>query len=79
VVAQGGVRGIPLLFHYTGTKRGGGSGQQYASAALYPRKRSSTHFRGGWVDPKASLDGRKISPLTIMDLTFHTKFLGKIS
>jgi len=33
----------------------------YASAALYPRERSGTHFTGGWVGPRASLDGRKIS------------------
>ena len=30
-------------------------------AALYPRERIGTHFTGGWVGPKAGLDGRKIS------------------
>ena len=32
-----------------------------APAALYPRERPVTHFTGGWVDPRAGLDGRKIS------------------
>ena len=39
----------------------GVSGQQYAPAALYPPERTGTHFTGGWVDPRAGLDGRKIS------------------
>jgi len=37
------------------------SGQQHAPAALYPRKRPGTHFTGGWVGPRAGLDGQKIS------------------
>jgi len=37
------------------------SGQQHALAALYPRERPGTHFTGGWVGPRASLDGQKIS------------------
>jgi len=37
------------------------SGQQHAPAALYPRERPGAHFTGGWVGPKAGLDGRKIS------------------
>jgi len=53
-------RGIALLFHDCGTKRGV-SGQQHAPAALYPRERPSTHFTGVWVGPRAGLDGRKIS------------------
>ena len=28
---------------------------------LYPRERPGTHFIGGWVGPRAGLDGRKIS------------------
>ena len=28
---------------------------------LYPRKRPGSHFTGGWVGPRAGLDGRKIS------------------
>jgi hypothetical protein len=31
-------------------------------ATLYPRERPRTHCTGGWVGPRASLDGRKISP-----------------
>ena len=38
------------------------SGQQHDPAALYPWDRQSTHFTGGWVGPRAGLDGRKISP-----------------
>jgi len=37
------------------------SGQQHAPAALYPRERPGTHFTGGWVGPRAGLDGRKVS------------------
>jgi len=37
------------------------SGQQHAPAALYPRERSGIHCTGGWVGPRAGLDGRKIS------------------
>jgi len=54
-------RGIALLFHDRGTRRGV-SGQQHAPAALYPRERPSTHCTGGWMGPRASLYGRKISP-----------------
>ena len=39
----------------------GGESQQHAPAALYPRERPGTHFTGGWVGPRASLDERKIS------------------
>ena len=37
------------------------SGQQDALAALYPRERPGTHFTGGWVGPRAALEGRKNS------------------
>jgi len=37
------------------------SGQQHALAAFYPRERPGTHFTGGWVGPRAGLEGRKIS------------------
>ena len=37
------------------------SDQQHAPAALYSRERPGTHFTGGWVGPRDSLDGRKIS------------------
>jgi len=59
-VAQRVGRGITLLFHGRGTRRGV-SGQQYAPAALYPRERPGTHCTRGWVGPRAGLDGRKIS------------------
>ena len=39
----------------------GVSGQQHAQAAIYPRERPGTHFTGGWMSPRAGLDGRKIS------------------
>ena len=35
-------------------------GQQHAPAAN-PRERLVTHFTGGWVSPRAVLEGRKIS------------------
>jgi len=57
-VAQRVGRGIALLFHESGTRRGV-SGQQQAPAVLYPRERPVTHFAGGWVGPRAGQDGRK--------------------
>ena len=30
---------------------------------LYPRERPVTHCTGGWMDPRAGLDGRKSRPL----------------
>ena len=42
----------------------GVSGQQHALAALYPRERSGIHLTGGWVGPRAGLDGREISSPT---------------
>ena len=47
-------RGIALLFHDRGTRRGV-SGQQHAPAALYPRERPGIHFTGGWVGPRAGV------------------------
>jgi len=58
-MAQRVGRGIALLFHDRGTRRGV-SGQQYAPAALHPWERLGTHFTGGWLGPRAGLDGRKI-------------------
>jgi len=49
-------RGIALLFHDRGTRRGV-SGQQHALAALYHREKPGTHFTGSWVGPRASVDG----------------------
>ena len=40
----------------------GMSGQQYAPTVLNPWERPGTHCTGGWVGPRAGLDGRKISP-----------------
>ena len=39
----------------------GVSGQQHVPAALYPRERPGTHCTGGWMGPRAGLDGRNIS------------------
>ena len=39
----------------------GVSGQAHARATLYPRERPGADFTGGWVGPRAGLDGRKIS------------------
>ena len=39
----------------------GGGGSTPRSGRLYPRERPGTHFRGGWVGPRAGLEGRKIS------------------
>jgi len=44
----------------TAELEGGVSGQQHASAVLYPRERPGTHCRGGWVVASAGLGGRKI-------------------
>jgi len=38
------------------------SGQQHAPAIFCPRERSGNHFAGGWVGPRAGLDGRKSRP-----------------
>jgi len=38
----------------------GGEGQQHAPATCHPWERHGTHFRGGWVGPRAGLDGQKI-------------------
>jgi len=59
-VAQRVGRGIALLFHDRGSRRGV-SGQQHAPAALNPRERPGIHFTGGWVGARAGLDGWKIS------------------
>jgi len=59
-VAQRVDRGIALLFHDRGTRRG-----WVVSSTPRPhfkaRERPGTHCKGGWVGPKAGLDGRKIS------------------
>jgi len=35
--------------------------QQHDPAALYRQERPGTHCTGGWVGPRAGLDGQKIS------------------
>jgi hypothetical protein len=57
------------------------SGQQHASAALYPRERPSTHFTGGWVGPRAGLDGLKISSHrdSILDRPARSQSLYRLS
>jgi len=45
----------------------GVSGQRQAPAAFYPRERTGNQFTGGWVDPSAGLDERKISSSTEFD------------
>ena len=45
----------------------GVGGQRHSPAAL-PRKRPGTHCTGGWMGPRAGLDGReKISPAPEFD------------
>ena len=59
-VAQRVGRGIALLFHDRGTRRGwvvSSTPQPHFT----PRERPGTHFTGGWVGPRDGLDGRKIS------------------
>ena len=45
----------------TAALEGGVNGQQHAPAALYPRETPGTNITGGWVGPRAGLEGRKIS------------------
>ena len=41
----------------TAALEGGEWSAQHAPAELYPRERLGTHFTGGWVGPRAGLDG----------------------
>ena len=53
-------RGIVLFFHDRGTRRGwvvSSTPRPHFS----PRERPGTHCTGGWVGPRAGLDGGKIS------------------
>jgi hypothetical protein len=43
------------------------SGQRHALAALTLGKRSGTHCPGGWVGPRAGIDGCEKSPLPEFD------------
>jgi hypothetical protein len=59
-VAQRVGRGIALLFHYHGTRRGWVVSSM-PRPHFTPRERPGTHFTGGWVGPRAGLGGWKIS------------------
>jgi len=72
-----GSRGIALLFHDHGTRRGV-RGQRHSPAALYPWERPGTHCTGGWMKPRAGLDRCRKSrpppgfdPRTVQPLTSH--------
>jgi len=58
-VAQRVDRVIALLFHDRGIK--GGEWSAARPGRTLSRERPGTHFTGGWVDPRAGLDGGKIS------------------
>jgi len=48
------------------------SGQQHAPAALYHWERPGTHFIGGWVGPRAGLDGAEnLVPTEILSRNFQ--------
>ena len=55
--AQRGSRWIVVLFLKHWRYMGVG-GQSFSPAALPPGKRVGTHYIGGWVGPRAGLDGR---------------------
>ena len=59
----------------------GVSGQRYVPAAFYPRRRPGTHCTGGWVGPRACLDGRKSRPIGIRspDRPAHSQSLYRLS
>jgi len=59
-VAQRVCSGIALLFHDRGTRRGWVVSST-PRPHFTPRERPGTHYTGGWVGPRAGLDGRKIS------------------
>jgi len=62
-------RGIAVLFLGLGTRWGEGWGvQPHAPAASTP----GSHFTGGWVGPRARLEGRKnLVPTGIRSRTFQ--------
>jgi len=57
---QRGSRGITLLFLYP--RRQMGVGGQRNTRPIYPRERPGFHCIGGWVGPRAGLDGWRKSP-----------------
>ena len=58
-VAQRVGTGITLLFHDRGTRRGWVVGSTLRPHL--PQERPGTDCTGGWVGPRAGMDGRKIS------------------
>ena len=58
-MAQRVGRGITLLFHDRDTRRGEWSAAR--PGRTLPPGKSGTHFTGGWMGPRAGLDGRKVS------------------
>ena len=43
-------------------------GQHQAPAALFPEKNSGTHWMGGWVGPRASMEKKNTLPLPAFEL-----------
>ena len=60
-VAQRVGRSIALLFHNRSTRRGWGV-SSIPWPLFTPQERPGTHFTGGWVGPRAGLDGGKSHP-----------------
>ena len=79
-LAQRVSRGIALLFHDRGTRRG-----WVVSSTPRPHftlgKDPVTHFTGGWVGPRAGLDGRKSRPHrdAILDRPASSQSLYRLS
>jgi len=58
-------RGIALIFHDHGTRRGRGVSVT-PRPFFYPRERAGTHCTGGWVGPRDGLDRcKKFLPIRI--------------
>jgi len=55
--------------------------QRHAPAAVYSRERPGTHFTGGWLGPRACLDGRNIScpPGSITELPARSQSLNRLN
>jgi len=81
-VAQRVGRGIALLFHDRGTRRGKWSAAR--PGRTLPRGKNRCHFTGGCVGPRAGLDGRKISsppgfdpgPSSLLSVAIPTELPG---
>jgi len=55
-------RGSTALFLLEPRRWMGVGGQHRAPATLPPGKRTGTNYIGGWLSPRAGLDGCRISP-----------------